>query len=409
MDKQTFYARPGIRNLPAKEQKKRYAQHLVSKRQSKAVKSRGRTRNTKLRATNTPVGAVASLHLSKCAQEYFLALQAPFSHKGVACIPDLHAVPSKKVRLKTRGVFSTGQDGNGFCIVDCWANASNTACITASAATLISSTAPLGAFSPNTITISQDKLPYAVADFPASGQPPSTGVQARTVGVGLRIRYIGAELARSGQITAVRPPDNTSLIGVSYQQMKSYSTAKTYRNDRHWTYLMYRPVRPQEYEFSVNYSTASAGDPTDPPKEMGFCIEGTTQAAGTPGPAPFEVETIRYVEYIGNIDNVTKSHVDVVGMSHVRNSLNTKSSTTNPHHAVTVSLKQIEDSIGESLPAAVGGGLAYKNLFGAAEDLGAEESPGIMEALSSAAASVAETLGPDALTMAAEIAPFLIP
>lgn len=41
--------------------------------------------------------------------------------------------------------------------------------------------------------------------------------------------------------------------------------------------------------------------------------------------SPFEYEIIRYVEYIGTISNISKSHVDLVGMSDIRNSLPEKS------------------------------------------------------------------------------------
>ena len=166
--------------------------------------------------------------LSQCAQHYALALEAPFSYKGVACIPDLHGVPSKKLRVKSRGVFSTGVDGNGFLVADCWANSNDTSAVTASTAALVSSSAPLPAFSVGVSDLLQTKLPYASTQFAATSSDPA--VEARTVAVGLRIRYLGTELARSGQITAVRHPDNSSLINIPYAQMKSFSTAKTFSN-----------------------------------------------------------------------------------------------------------------------------------------------------------------------------------
>jgi len=365
-------SRAKIARLPPKERERRWQQHQASTRGQNIHQERGYSPNIVLRRKKTVKGVVAQRMLSRCAQHYALALEAPFSYKGVACIPDLHGVPSKKLRVKTRGIFSTGVDGNGFLIVDCWANSSDTSAITASSASLVSSSAPLPAFSVGVIDALQTKLPYSATDFATSGTDPA--VEARTVAVGVRIRYLGTELARSGQITAVRHPDNSSLINIPYSQMKSFSTAKTYTNGRQWIYLMYRPVKPREYEFSPNYSTASNGDPPGPTKEMGFAIEGTSTPSGALGPAPFEFEMVRYVEYVGNIDNITATHVDIQGMSHVRNSMPTKSSTDKPHQRFAKVVKHIEDSIGESIPAAAAGALGYKSIVAPAAEAAEGES-----------------------------------
>lgn len=403
--KQTFMQRAKIKSLSPKEKERRWLQHVDTMKDQQAVGMRGNrrlarkgyTRGTRL----TRVGTTAALHLTPCAQNYFLALVAPFSEKMVACVPDMHAVPSKKIRVKTRGVFATGQDGNGFCVVCNWCNSSVDSAIGYSQAPLVTSTSVLS-ISPPAVGVGfsqQPKLPYNALAFQNSGSTP--GVQARTVGVGLRIRYIGPELARSGQITGIRHPDNETLVGLSYDNIKSYSTAKVYGNKREWHYVMYRPVRPDEYHFSQDPATAS--DSTNFKWEMGFIINGTTKVDGTPGSASFEWETIRYVEYIGNIDNITKTHVDLVGMSHVRNSLPEKSTTAKPHSHLMKSIKSIEDSIGESLPAAAGGAMAYKNFMAPAAEAGAAEETGF---LASAAAKASEfgAYVSEALPSAAEFA-----
>jgi hypothetical protein len=329
----------------------------------------------------------AMTHLSPCAKDYLMALQMPFMSKNVACVPDFHAIPSKKVRVKSRGTFSTGLDGNGFIVFANHCNSSNCTHIGASSATLASSTAvpiivPAGA---GVLNFSQTKLPYSNADF--ADVSPTPGVQARTVGSGMRIRYIGPELARSGQIVGVRHPDNETLVGLSYNDIRSYSTAKTYNNSRQWIYVMWRPVQPNEYHFSRNSSTASDGNLVK--WETGFVIQGTTDTSGAPGPAPFEWETVHYTEYIGNIDNVTRSHVDLVGMSHIRNALPTKSTTDKPHHNFAITVKKVEDSIGESLPAAAGGALAYRNFASGAEAAEATEGSSVFSALYDGAAQLA--------------------
>lgn len=173
-----------------------------------------------------------------------------------------------------------------------------------------------------TVVLPMTKLPYTTAQFAAS---TPNGVSSRVVGCGLRIRYIGSDMARSGQIVGWRHLDNETLVGLNGNDIRANSTAKTYPNDRDWLYVCYRPAKPAEYEFS-NYSCVDAEGPGTLYKyPMGFWVDGTSNTTGGPGPAPFEWEYIQYIEYIGEIDTLTKSHVDVVGMSDIRNSLPEKS------------------------------------------------------------------------------------
>jgi hypothetical protein len=168
---------------------------------------------------------------------------------------------------------------------------------------------------------------------------------------------------------------------------------------------MWRPTSPDDYEFS-EFGAGSSGAvvlAAWPKYETGFGIIGTTGGSGSPGPASFEWEHIRYVEYIGNIDNITHSHVDVVGMSHIRNSLPSSSSTDNAHQHLSKAVKEVEDSIGESLPAAAGGAMAYKHFATGA----AEEAPSILGSLEAAASSVAEFMAPIATTLGEVGAMFL--
>lgn len=317
-----------------------------------------------------------------------MALEAPFSLKQPACVPDLHAIPSKKVRCKTRGTFATGADGKGYLLVSPWTNSNDDFGIIASSAAL-SSTAPLAPGSASTVRFNQTKLPYGSAQFQANASDP--GVEARTVGVGVRIRYIGPELARSGQIVGIRDPDNGTLIGKPYTQIRSYSTAKTFRNGRRWIYSLYRPVKPNEYEFSNEpYTDSVSPPPVSASHSLGFIVEGTTDTTGSLGPATFEWEVIRFVEYVGNIDNITATHVDVAGMGHVRNALPSKSSTDSPAHRFKKVVKSLEDSIGESLPAAAAGAIGAKQfLSGGAEAAETAEGGGIFDALGSMLTSAA--------------------
>jgi len=409
ISRQEFFDRPKIKNLPQKEKLRRWNQHRSSLRGEKKQAARGYTRNTQIRSRQTNRGMIAELALSPCAQEYLVAMHAPFSLKTPACVPDLHAVPSKKIRVKTRGVFSTGADGNGYIHLNPWQNCndSTSAGFSLAATPTSSSFQPL--FSASTGLLSEGKLPYASAQFKATTNNP--GVLARTVAIGLRIRYIGAELARSGQITGLRHPDNLTLVGTTFDEAKSFSTAKTYHNKRQWIYAIWRPVRPTEYEFSQNPSWTEEHASAHP--SLGFALQGTTGSSGSPGPAPFEFEIIRYVEYIGNIDNISPSHVDLNGMSHVRNSIPAKSTTQQPHKTLLKAVNMIEEHAKEILPAMGAGGLLASAARTGASSSSGGFLTGMIESLETAAGSAFNSISsflPGMATMGevAEAAPLLL-
>ncbi len=407
MDKQQFLARKNISTLPRKEQLKRWQQHQQSVRMNKPNTKRNR-QATRLVRKSKPTGDVLKRTFSPCALDYLMALEAPFSLKQPACVPDLHSIPSKKVRVKTKGTFSTGVNGVGFIQCANWANSNGAQAVLATNAAYAGGETFQASTFANVDNFAQFKMPYANTQFEGLGG--LTGVQARTVGTGLRIRYIGPELSRSGQITAFRHPDNETLIGSSFTAIRSYETAKTYSVQRKWVYLMYRPTKPDEYHFSRNASTTDRFIPptTSYPAdyEMGFAITDTSTSSGTPGPGKFEWQHIRFVEFIGNIDNISRSHTDLVGMSHIRNQMPEKSTTDNPMKHVASIVKKIEDHVGESLPAAGAGALAYKTLGSTAVE---EEAAG--GAFASVMAAAADFAGPaleSALPLMETLSPLLL-
>jgi len=393
--KQQFLNSPKRRNLPPREKERRWKQYAASQRSTAANKRRGYTRNTRMKTS----GRNLKISMSPCAKHYLTTLVAPFEHKGVACVPDLHAVPSKKIRVKTRGTFSSGVNGYGWIIVNPWCNSSDFAVASHSissyaGAALVGDPAVLPAGVTNT---TPSKIPYASAAFGAN-------LRARTVGVGLRIRYIGPELARSGQIIGLRKPDNTSCVGSAPAALRTYEEAKTFSNKKQWMYALYRPVEPEDYEFSP-FGGANAGGTVAYP--IVFWVGDTTNSGGTPGPAPFEFEIIQYIEYIGDIDNVTASHVDVSGMAHIRNSLPVKSVTDNMGAMVRNVTGKISRSINANLPQiiktaapAIGGAMAYKTFGGEALAPEVESSYPLIEEIEEGALEFGE--------MATEFAPLLL-
>jgi hypothetical protein len=330
--------------------------------------------------------------MSPCAKEYLMAMTVPFSMKGTACVPDLHAFPSKKVRVKTRGTFSTGTDGNGWIVLNPWGNSNNGAFVGFTTATYAGTpivVAP-SIVTPGLANALQSKMPYGNNAFGPSGL---NKLEARTVNYGLRIRYIGPEMARSGQLVGLRHPDNATLVGLSLLNFANYSEAKTMRNSRSWSYCLWRPVKPEEYEFSTDANAPQGTVGINWP--MGFAIIGTTGTTGTLGPASFEYEIISYVEFIGDIDSITQTHVDIQGVSIVRNALPAQSAYSNHvKHAATVASK-VQSSLQAAAPAvggAVAGYQAANYMAGRSAQAAAAEAASTATAETSTLAEVGEAV-----------------
>jgi hypothetical protein len=288
------------------------------------------------------------MKLSPCAAEYLAALQFPFSTKALACIPDMHALPSKKIRVVERGTFSTGLNGFGWVIACPWVTASDLPCISATSAGYngVAQISNPTVVTANVINNFQSKIPYTANQFYATTTDP--GIEARVVGAGLRIRYIGSEMARSGQIAALRHPDNEDLIGFDDRRFRSYENCKVFPNNREWSYVVYRPAKPNEYEYSRD--PESPGETTNYKWCLGFHIAGTTASTGAVGPAPFEYQFVQFIEYLGKIEAVTRSHVDVTGLSHVRNSIPDSSAYQSPQKMLAKTTRRLRDSMVETLP-----------------------------------------------------------
>jgi hypothetical protein len=331
--KQQFLASPKRAKLSKKEQDKRWAQYVASNRNS---------RKAPVRHSVNHKGKTV-LKLSPCAREYMGALQYPFSTKALACVPDMHALPSRKVRVVERGTFATGLNGFGWLVAAPWVTAKDLPCLSATSAGYngVAQISDPNVVTANVINNFQAKMPYTSNQFYATTTDP--GIEARVVGAGLRVRYIGSEMARSGQIAALRHPDNESLVGFDDRRFRSYEHCKVFPNNREWSYVTYRPAKPNEYEYSRD--PESAGDSNNYKFNLGFHITGTTNSTGTPGSAPFEFQFVQFVEYLGKIEGVTRSHVDLPGLSHIRNSLPESSAYNNPSKNALKTSKQLVSSM----------------------------------------------------------------
>jgi len=410
MSKRAFMQTPRISRLPKDERERRWRQHAANAGQQFQVKERAPT-------ALTPDPLAALVHtFPSCAVHYLQALENPFHLDQPACIPDLHAVPSKKIKAILRGNFEIGTNGDGFIVHNPQTKGNDARIIVAStsswASTGGSTIVPtLGGL--NTADFVMAKLPYPNTAFAAT---VTGGIEGRVVGTALRIRYTGREIDRGGQIVAFRDPDNENVTSVrTFQQLKDFETSRTYEVSRDWVTVNYRPTRPAEFEYSRSGDLAGT-DPISGPAvvrwSQGFTIQGAV-----PG-SPFEFEVVSFVEYLGNIDNVTHTHSDIVAMSYIRNATPSSSSTKHPHmrlmkSAITIgkeivkhSSPMVKESITSSgshgLLSAIGSGLSNA-ISSAREGLDSFNS-GFMQTVSNGLLSgLTNKLGGSLSTMLPEI------
>jgi hypothetical protein len=343
--KAEFLSSPKRAKLSRAQQEARWQQYVASQRGV-----RGAVKLTSVNKSPAFVDPLtrAIIGTSECGIHYLQALTDPFAMKEAACIPDLHAIPSKKVLVKHRSTFSTGTNGAGYIVYNSQAKSNNDTIVMATDAsnpltpsTLLPNWA--GGIMANVIKHASVKLPYPNTEF--QGDTADPGIMGRVVGTAIRVRYIGPELARGGQFVAFRHPDGYNVTGLSIDDWKSYMQCKTFPVDREWVYVMYAPVRPGDYQYSPNSATNATTASTSYQFNLGIAAINTTTSSGTPGPAPFEFEWVQIIEYLGKIDNISKTHVDVEAMSQIRNVTEQKSATRHPHKNTAKALVEIGENM----------------------------------------------------------------
>lgn len=262
-------------------------------------------------------------YLSKCSRDYVKALLDPYNvQAGLACIPDLNDLPSWKTLVVHRGTFSVGTTGIGFVFVNPSA-AGNTAVNWRRTSSLYTGAA---------VTVS---IPTTGVDAGTIPQMPFLGTQlgdggvlSRTVGCGIRIRYLGTELDRSGRLIPWRsnnvgsgvPTTGTTSNFLSQPQIPSIACV------RKWHSVTYLPtssiltnVNRDVYSYQGTASD-NVSDATGALFDLGWVVDGAK-----PGNA-FEYEVYFHKEYIsadGRLtpSGVSASHSDLPGLSAVRNAV----------------------------------------------------------------------------------------
>lgn len=264
--------------------------------QPKRPKQQGR--NIRPRAARTK-----TQELSPCARDYALALVDP-ENAPLACVPsEFPPLPSQKIKTFNRGSAQVGTAGYGFVSVDPRDSVTNDGSpvfytTSAYAGTSFATSVTAG------VAIGNMNGPYAVADY-AGGVAGNLLKRFRLVGCALKVWYAGTEMNLSGEMIAVRHPDNVALAGLTNTQILAIPGSSRYpvTSLREMVHVHWIPVDPVD----VEYSGVLAGSAPS----MGILFTGVSGSQ-------FNYEVWTIYEVIGlNVASRTASHADPEGFSAV--------------------------------------------------------------------------------------------
>jgi len=280
--------------------------------------------------------------LSECARKYAVALINPFgmvdgtaqaanraltdSDGSDACIPSFPPLKSRRLKVFTSGTFSTGVGGDGSIalaprrLASDYTTTSRLDCpiIKTNAGTglgnfpQMDSIGVLGAGETGQNT-NGDYIGAQLVEV--SG----VGIKYRVVCAGMRIRYVGSELARGGIIHAIEHPNHESLDQLAPEDLAKFESHFRCAVTREWCTLVYTPVSTSELEYSFDY--ISNGVPPDDTvfgdgawnHYMGFLIEGLPTNT-------MEFEVVTLFEVIGSqVRDQLQATADISGFQAVVN------------------------------------------------------------------------------------------
>lgn len=288
-------------SLTQKEKDKRYRDYQLSKAMRKGtgpvvVKAKGAKPNQLSYAT-----------MSQCSKLYATALLDPWNVQGNPCIPDNITLPSYKFAARSRGNFIIGEGGLGWVAVNPYAFVTNTNNSVIYTNNLYTETDYDPSATGVTTSLSDSNLPQAsfVANY-----------LMRVVGFGIRARYVGAEMSRSGQVISYRQATNSAIPEPSNPSaLLQNRETSTIPADRKWHECLWKPSAPTDLAYSITALNESA-------YSQSIMVVG-----GDPGTS-FEYDIMGWYEVVGSqLPFLTRSHSDPIGLSVVNSALSTHQPT----------------------------------------------------------------------------------
>lgn len=219
------------------------------------------------------------------ATAYAALLLNPFEAEPCG-VPTFPVLPSQKLRIFTRGTF--GSDAG----LPAWIwgspgfanNAANGWHSTPTCGETVLVKSGLGV-----ATITPSNSPFTTNDITVDEG------QVMCVSYGIRVRYIGSELEKSGRICAFEQPDHQTLVDYSLSDMRSYDKGITVPVTRDWVAVTWQPVKRGELDYvsslsSIPFSTIAGSC-------LGIMVDGFTGTASN----YMEYEFVTNIEVIGRV------------------------------------------------------------------------------------------------------------
>jgi hypothetical protein len=341
-------------------------------------KNKKTQKKTKKNKRQTPNGVAIArrraefFYLSPCSSSYLKALIDPFMLEGgTACIPDLADFPSAKRLIISRGTFALGSLGVGFVLVSPYTFVNDAPSICYTTGNIFTGAGVSLSTNPG-VALAAQNFPFVTADF------NPTGYQGRIVGAGVRIRYLGTELNRSGRCIPVRlnrhgqPLDGATAVDF-LAQPEIPSMAVT----RSWKAVTFLPrtstsslqlvggslSSANDYEYSFGDSLDTGVGTHFAGADIGFFVDGGIMNNA------FEYEVYGHYEFCAtggglSPDGITPSHSDVPGLTAVRNVTESNLPVGDSSAAYSHAMAMLKAYAPQDISHVVNGGMAAAKMLG---------------------------------------------
>ena len=301
-------SRQSMANLPGPQRQQAWRTHLQSRQnqqrpnnqRSPAVANVARTsRNPPRRAPRNTSGGGS---LPKCARDYLQDLYDPFTSPP-SCLPISPSQPSQPTKVFARGTLATSETtGFGFAMMRPMP-ANDRTTVVVSLSNYASQVTPT--FDDSLPHIGSEYLnnnsPFEDNQFNGTGASLTQEVSWRIVSMGLRVKYVGTELERGGQIVAMETPNHRSVEGLGTADLLRFDRASSSTVDRNWHAALYQPVRVSSGNYG-EWTYTSSISPSGPATANNPFMLGVLINAATPTTSvTYLWEAFATYEFIGDI------------------------------------------------------------------------------------------------------------
>jgi len=344
----TAQNRPSMQAGPRNKQKR--------KKNSNPNKVKGRNNRQVMVRPPSIVMPQTKFRLADCSQNYLKALTNPFQELSDVCTPDQHELPSWKFPTLLRGIMTVGSQGLGYALAGAITQSHDSPSVIFTNGSFVTSSITTDTSTAGVVASNDDQFPYTTAQVTGNAL-----TNCRVVASAIRMRYISSEIKRGGQFLTYRTVTTAPWHnGATSGEIFSNQTTVPYPNNRQWVGVCHQPAVPQDYDYDAgSHQIVPATG-----QNANLAIIVTGAEVGT----QFEWEFIKYHELIpvGNqaIPGLTASHVDMDGLSAIKDVLQTSLRTPSESYYSSAykAITQLTPDDVSGFVSSVKSGLAFAKL-----------------------------------------------